>query len=110
MIDFDPSGVNKLIHSPIRLGIMTILSSLEEASFNYLKERLDVTDGNLSSHIEKLEGAKYIKTRKTFIDKKPHTSYRITEKGRKAFRGYIELLEGIIKGEYKHEDSNNPNS
>ncbi|MCK4420404.1 transcriptional regulator [candidate division WOR-3 bacterium] len=98
MIDFEPSGVNRLIHSPIRLGIMTLLNSLEEVGFNYLKERLSVTDGNLSSHIEKLEKAEYIEVRKAFIDRKPHTSYHITEKGKKAFRGYIELLENIIKG------------
>ena len=98
MIDFDLKELNRLIHSPIRLGIMTILNSLEEASFNYLKNRLDVTDGNLSSHIEKLEEAGYINVRKEFMEKKPHTSYKITEKGINAFRKYIEQLGNIIKG------------
>lgn len=98
MIEFDLKELNRLIHSPIRLGIMTILNSLEEASFNYLKNRLHVTDGNLSSHIEKLEEAEYINVRKEFMENKPHTSYKITKKGINAFRKYIEQLENIIKG------------
>lgn len=99
MKDFDPSSVNRLIHSPVRLGIMTILNTLDKVSFNYLKEKLDVTDGNLSSHIEKLEEAGYLSIKKEFIQNKPHTSYRITEKGKKAFRKYLNLLEDIINRE-----------
>lgn len=105
MFEFDPKELNRLIHSPIRLGIMTILNSLEEASFNYLKNRLDVTDGNLSSHIEKLEEAEYIEVRKEFIEKKPHTSYKITKKGINSFRKYIEFLENIIKGGTEKDES-----
>jgi len=98
MKEFDPKELNRLIHTPVRLTIMTILNYVDEASFNYLKEKSKVTDGNLSSHIGKLEESGYIKTRKEFIDKKPHTSYRITAKGQKAFRKYIEQLESILKG------------
>ncbi len=97
MGDFNPSEVNKLIHAPIRLGIMTILNSAKKVNFIYLREKLDVTDGNLSSHMEKLEKAGYVKVKKTFIDKKPNTVYRITEKGKKAFRGYLEHLETILE-------------
>ena len=97
MDDFDIRVINRLIHSPIRLGIMTILSYLEEVSFNYLKKRLKITDGNLSSHISKLETAGYVIIRKKFVDKKPRTTYRITEKGKKAFRKYTKHLEAIIK-------------
>jgi DNA-binding MarR family transcriptional regulator len=99
MGDFNPSEVNKLIHAPIRLGIMTILNSVEEVNFNYLKNKLKVTDGNLSSHMERLEKAGYLKIKKMFADKKPLTIYRVTDKGRKAFRDYIEYLERIIGGE-----------
>jgi DNA-binding MarR family transcriptional regulator len=99
MGDFNPAEVNKLIHAPIRLGIMTILNSVEEVNFNYLKNKLKVTDGNLSSHMERLEKAGYLKIKKTFVDKKPLTIYRVTDKGRKAFRDYIEYLERIIGGE-----------
>jgi DNA-binding MarR family transcriptional regulator len=97
MGDFNPSEVNKLIHAPIRLGIMTILNSASKVNFIYLREKLDVTDGNLSSHMEKLEKAGYVKVKKSFIDKKPNTIYSITEKGKKAFRGYLQHLEKIIE-------------
>jgi DNA-binding MarR family transcriptional regulator len=99
MGDFNPAEVNKLIHAPIRLGIMTILNSVEEVNFNYLKNKLKVTDGNLSSHMERLEKAGYLKIMKTFVDKKPLTVYRVTNKGRKAFRDYIEYLERVLGGE-----------
>ncbi len=98
MADFNPAEVNKLIHAPIRLGIMTILNSVNKVNFIYLRKKLDVTDGNLSSHMEKLEKAGYIKVKKTFIDKKPNTVYSITEKGKKAFRSYLEHLEKILEG------------
>jgi DNA-binding MarR family transcriptional regulator len=98
MGDFNPAEVNKLIHAPIRLGIMTILNSVEEVNFNYLKNKLKITDGNLSSHMERLEKAGYLKIKKSFVDKKPLTVYRVTDKGRKAFRDYIEYLERVLGG------------
>jgi DNA-binding MarR family transcriptional regulator len=98
MKDFNPAEVNKLIHAPIRLGIMTILNSVTKVNFLYLRKKLDVTDGNLSSHMEKLEEAGYVSVKKTFLDKKPNTIYRITEKGKKAFRSYLEHLEKILEG------------
>jgi DNA-binding MarR family transcriptional regulator len=97
MEDFNPSEVNKLIHAPIRLGIMTILNSVKEVNFIYLREKLDVTDGNLSSHMEKLEKEGYVNVKKSFVDKKPNTVYSITEKGKKAFRVYLQHLERIIE-------------
>jgi len=97
MGNFNPSEVNKLIHAPIRLGIMTILNSVKKVNFIYLREKLDVTDGNLSSHMEKLEKAGYVNVKKSFVDKKPNTVYSITEKGKKAFRSYLEHLERIIE-------------
>jgi len=97
MEDFNPAEVNKLIHAPIRLGIMTILNSVNKANFIYLRKKLEVTDGNLSSHMEKLESAGYVKVKKVFTDKKPNTIYSIREKGKKAFRGYLEHLEKILE-------------
>ncbi|MEO0294213.1 MAG: transcriptional regulator [candidate division WOR-3 bacterium] len=99
MREFNPNEVNKVIHSPIRLGIITILNSvkIEEVSFNYLKKRLNVTDGNLSTHLKKLEKVGYIKVKKTFYNKKPYTTYRITEKGKIAFREYLKNLKRVIK-------------
>jgi DNA-binding MarR family transcriptional regulator len=77
---------------------MTILNSVRKVNFIYLRKKLDVTDGNLSSHMEKLEKAGYVSVKKTFLDKKPNTIYRITEKGKKAFRAYLEHLEKILEG------------
>jgi DNA-binding MarR family transcriptional regulator len=90
-------GLNKTIHQKARLGIMSILMASEEAEFNYLKEKLNLTDGNLSSHLSLLEKEKYIKIRKKFVKKKPRTSCQITEKGREAFKEYLDNLEKIIR-------------
>ena len=89
--------LNKAIHQKARLGIMSILMASEEAEFNYLKERLNLTDGNLSSHLSLLEKEKYIKIRKKFVKKKPKTLCQITEKGRQAFKEYLDNLEKIIR-------------
>lgn len=89
--------LNKAIHQKTRLAIMSILMVSEKAEFNYLKERLKLTDGNLSSHLNLLEKKKYIKIRKKFVKKKPKTLCLVTEKGRQAFEEYLENLEKIIR-------------
>jgi len=89
--------LDKTIHQKARLGIMSILMASEEADFNYLKDKLKLTDGNLSSHLSLLEKEKYIKIKKKFIKKKPKTLCRMTEKGRQAFQEYLENLEKIIR-------------
>jgi DNA-binding MarR family transcriptional regulator len=89
--------LNKAIHQKARLGIMSILMASEEAEFNYLKERLKLTDGNLSTHLSLLEKEKYIRIRKKFVKKKPKTLFQMTEKGRQAFKEYLENLEKIIR-------------
>lgn len=89
--------LNKTIHQKARLGIMSILVASEGAEFNYLKERLNLTDGNLSSHLSLLEKERYIKIKKKFVKKKPKTFIQITEKGRQAFEEYLENLEKIIR-------------
>ena len=88
--------LDDLIHSKIRLAIMTILISSEKAQFTYLKKVLKTTDGNLSVHISKLEDAGYISVEKRFVHKRPQTSCKITGKGRNAFEKYIDVLETII--------------
>ena len=90
--------VDTIIHAPVRLSIMTILASVKNADFSYLKEATGVTDGNLSTHIAKLEDAKYIRTVKRFEYKKPRTTCSITSKGRSAFRSYVSVLENYLKG------------
>jgi DNA-binding MarR family transcriptional regulator len=89
--------LDKTIHQKARLGIMSILVASEWAEFNYLKERLNLTDGNLSSHLSLLEKERYIKIKKKFVKKKPKTFIQITEKGRQAFEEYLKNLEKIIR-------------
>ena len=97
MVDFDYQQIDDVIHSRIRTAIMAVLVSVEEAEFKYLKEKINATDGNLSVHIKKLEGAGYLSVKKSFINRKPVSQYKITIKGRKAFENYIKNLENIIK-------------
>ncbi len=91
-IQLDP-----IIHAPIRLSVMTVLHSMKDADFGYLKEVTRATDGNLSTHLSRLEGAEYIKIVKRFESKKPKTTCSITAKGRAAFQEYISVLEQYIK-------------
>lgn len=88
--------LDPVIHAPTRLAILSILVTVESANFSYLKESTGTTDGNLSTHLTKLEESGYIKIRKTFQGKKPQTICAITAKGRKAFQMYLEQLEQIV--------------
>jgi len=90
-------NINKLLESRVRLGIMSILLVNESADFNSLKEMLEVTDGNLASHLAVLENNKYIKVNKKFIGKKPNTTYSVTQAGKKAFAEHLDALEKLIK-------------
>ncbi|NIM90147.1 MAG: ArsR family transcriptional regulator [Candidatus Aminicenantes bacterium] len=85
--------LDPVIHSRTRLGVLSILVSVKEASFNYLKETIGTTDGNLSVSLSRLEEAGYISIKKAFKGKKPLTTCRISEKGKKAFSEYIKALE-----------------
>lgn len=96
MKDFDYQQLNEIIHSRIRLAIMSVLISLEEADFKFLKEKVNTTDGNLSVHLKKLEDAGYTKVKKEFLDRKPVSTYSLTEKGKDAFELYIKKLEDLI--------------
>lgn len=89
--------LNKAFESRIRLGIMSILMVNEWVDFGTLKETLDITDGNLASHISALEKMEYLEVRKQFFGKKPNTSYRITIPGRRAFTEHLNALESILK-------------
>jgi DNA-binding MarR family transcriptional regulator len=89
--------LNKAIHQKARLGIMSILMASQQVEFNYLKERLKLTDGNLSSHLSLLEKEKYIKIKKKFVKKKPKTICHLTDLGRAAFEEYLDNLEKIIR-------------
>ena len=90
-------NINKLFESRVRLGIMSILLVNESTDFNTLKEMLEVTDGNLASHLNVLENNKYIKVNKKFIGKKPNTTYSVTQAGKNAFAEHLDALEKLIK-------------
>jgi DNA-binding MarR family transcriptional regulator len=92
------SRLNKVFDSRIRIGIMSSLMVEESQSFNDLKALLDVTDGNLASHMKTLEESGYVKVSKGFIGRKTNTLYSITKAGEKAFRAHLDALEQIIKG------------
>ncbi len=94
------AGLNEIIHQPVRLRIMAALVSLEngnEVDFTYLRDLLDVTDGNLGAHLRKLEEAGYIAVNKTFIDRKPRTFVAASAEGREVFREHVAALEEILK-------------
>ena len=92
------NGLNKVFESRIRLGVMSILMVNEEINFNDLKQMLEVTDGNLATHLVNLEENGFIKVSKGFIGKKTNTTYTITKAGEKAFNEHIAALEIMIKG------------
>ena len=85
--------LNPLLHSELRLAVMSVLISVESADFVFLRERTKATAGNLSVQIDKLSIAGYIEVEKYFRGKKPHTVCRITTTGLKAFEDYIEALK-----------------
>ncbi|MBN1997296.1 transcriptional regulator [candidate division KSB1 bacterium] len=94
--------LNPVIHAPVRLAVLSVLMTVEEAGFKYLKKVTQTTDGNLSTHLSKLETGGFIKIIKQFKAKKPQTTCSITDKGRKAFIQYIEQMEQIIEKQKKN--------
>jgi DNA-binding MarR family transcriptional regulator len=92
--------LNETIHQPVRLRVMATLVTLEqndEVDFIYLRDLLDVTDGNLGAHLRKLEEAGYIAVNKTFIERKPRTYVSATAEGRRVFQEHVAALESILK-------------
>ena len=90
-------NLNKVFDSRIRLGIMSALMVNTSINFNDLKELINVTDGNLASHIKALEESGYIKVQKGFIGRKTNTTYSATKGGEKAFKTHLDALEQMIK-------------
>lgn len=91
--------LNEIIHQPVRLRIMAVLVALPtdtQASFNHLKDVLELTDGNLGAHLRKLEEAGYIVITKTFVKNKPQTYAEATIAGRRAFAEHVAVLESIL--------------
>ncbi|WP_028298562.1 winged helix-turn-helix domain-containing protein [Olivibacter sitiensis] len=88
---------DKAFESRIRLHIMSVLVANESFDFSSLKDLLDVTDGNLASHLKALEKEEYISVSKSFVGRKPNTRYTATKRGREAFSNHLEALEKLIK-------------
>jgi len=91
------SEIDKTIHEPARLMIMAHLFVVESADFLFLQRQTGLTWGNLSSHLSKLEDAGYVAIEKEFLDKKPHTTLHLTDKGRMAFQEYRESMKQVFE-------------
>jgi DNA-binding MarR family transcriptional regulator len=95
------TSLNEIIHQPVRLRIMSALVALDPQSqveFTYLRDMLDVTDGNLGAHLRKLEDAGFVELTKTFVGRIPRTYIEATAAGRSAFRQHVAALEEILSG------------
>lgn len=91
------SQLNKVFDSRIRIGIMSALMVNDVLNFNDLKALIDVTDGNLATHLKTLEENKYVEVKKGFIGRKTNTTYSITRSGERAFRAHLDVIEKIIR-------------
>ncbi|MFN3839783.1 MAG: winged helix-turn-helix domain-containing protein [Cyclobacteriaceae bacterium] len=94
--------LDRILEHRVRLQIMSVLVANESYDFNSLKEVLNVTDGNLATNLKALEKEKYISVSKSFVNRKPNTKYRATEKGRNAFKKHLDALEQLIKNNAKN--------
>jgi DNA-binding HxlR family transcriptional regulator len=95
----NPIGnLNKIFDSRIRMGVMSVLLVNTEVSFNELKQLLELTDGNLASHLVNLEENGFVKVHKGFIGRKTNTTYSITKAGEKSFKDHLQALENMIRG------------
>ena len=92
------ANLNKEFESRVRLGVMSVLCVNDWVDFKSLKQHLQLTDGNLASHITALEKKEYIEVKKEFVGKKPKTSYRVTHVGRTAFNEHLNALENLLEG------------
>jgi DNA-binding transcriptional ArsR family regulator len=90
-------NIDRLIHEPTRLMIMSQLFVVESADFLFLQHQLKMTPGNLSSHLSKLEEAGYVEIIKEFIERKPHTALKLTKKGRGAFKEYRKNIKKVLE-------------
>lgn len=96
MSTFDHTALDDVIHGRLRLGVMAYLSTVSPAPFVELKGKVNATDGNLSTHLSKLEEAGYVRIEKTFQGKKPLTLVHLTKQGRAAWIGYLSRLQALL--------------
>jgi DNA-binding HxlR family transcriptional regulator len=95
---FNIDAIDEIIHGRVRLGVMACLLATGTAEFGDLKRQLNVTDGNLSTHLRKLEDAGFVAVEKTYAGRKPLTRVALTEQGRKAFIDYLDAMNDLLGG------------
>ena len=93
---FDHTDIDDVIHGRLRLGIMAYLSSVSPAIFGELRDKVQATDGNLSTHLRKLEDAGYVRQEKSFVGKRPQTRIFLTDQGREAWLAWKQRMQGLI--------------
>ncbi len=96
MSKLNVANIDSIIHSKYRLAILALLAGGDEIEFNFFKGEMDITDGNLSIHLRKLEEKSFITMKKQFVGRKPKTSYRITEKGLLNYQQYLEEISKLF--------------
>ena len=94
-IDFN--GIDTTVHGPLRLGVLTVLQMDGPQNFTTLKKRLQASDGAIAPHLRKLEEEEYVSCKKSFVGRRPMSTYRITSRGRKAFAEHLEVMQRLIK-------------
>jgi DNA-binding MarR family transcriptional regulator len=95
---FDYRGLDDVIHSRIRLSVMAILASVEDAEFTFLRDRVGTTDGNLNTHLGRLTESGYVASRKVLVNGRAASRYRLTASGRRAFATYLRRIEDLLGG------------
>ena len=96
MAPIDFNGLDSAVHGPVRLGVLTALRIEGPLDFTTLKKRLEVGDGVLGLHLRKLEETGYLSCKKTFVGRRPKSTYRITRSGRKALADYLDAMQSLI--------------
>ncbi|HAC24408.1 MAG TPA: transcriptional regulator [Cytophagales bacterium] len=93
--------LDRILEHRVRLQIMGVLTANDSFDFVSLKELLQTSDGNLATHLKALEREKYILVQKSFVDRKPNTRYKVTERGKQAFRKHLDAMEEVIRAQRK---------
>ncbi len=96
MTDFDYRQIDPVLHSRMRLAVVSLLSGVEEAGFTYIRDTVGVTDGNMKTHMKRLEDEGYINVKKMFVDRKPVTYYSLTDLGRQRLKLYVDNLGKLL--------------
>jgi DNA-binding HxlR family transcriptional regulator len=97
MIPIDFNGLDTAVHGPIRLGVLTALQINGPMDFSALKKWLEVTDGSLGMHLQKLEEIRYITAKKEFVGRRPRTTYELTPKGGKSLAKYLDSMQKLLE-------------